>query len=61
MKIDDIYRIGVIKRILSIRAFNDNSELPLLSINWYITKEELSDKYNKYMDSFSVYELFLSD
>ena len=61
MKIDDIYRIGVIKRILSIRAFNDNSKLPLLSINWYITKEELSDKYNKYMDSFSVYELFLSD
>lgn len=46
IKIEDVYRIGVIKRILSIRAFNDNSELPLLSLNWYITKEELPDKYS---------------
>ncbi|CAD8193743.1 unnamed protein product [Paramecium octaurelia] len=57
----DTLRIGIIKRITSIKSFIDNQELPLLQLNWYYSKMDLDSQWERYMKCFSEYELFLTE
>lgn len=72
---DEIYNIGEsillnlrnidflarIKRIISIKSFKDDQELPLVLINLYCNKDKIAPQYSEFFPSISIYELFLTE
>lgn len=41
-------RIGILKRIISIRSPQDRSEFPLVQVNWYYTRDQLDERFAAY-------------
>lgn len=35
-------QVGRVKRILSIKSFIDDQELPLIKVNWYCSKDDIA-------------------
>jgi hypothetical protein len=56
-----VEQIGRLKRIVSIKSFVDDCELPLIVVNWYCNRDDMPPQYVEYAGCFSVYELFLTD
>lgn len=56
-----VNQIARLKKILATRASPEGPELPLLKVNWYCNKDDISPTYNRFKPCFSVYELFLTE
>ena len=50
-----------IKRIVSIKSFKDDCELPLAIINLYCNKDKIALQYSDFFPSMSIYELFITE
>ncbi len=46
---------------MSVLTDIDNIEIPLIQVNWYCDRRDISTHYNDYQSCFSMNELFLTE
>ncbi|KAM3128319.1 hypothetical protein pb186bvf_019562 [Paramecium bursaria] len=50
-----------LSKIISIKSFKDDTELPLLLINFYCNKDNIAQQYGEFLPCMGTYEIFLTD